>query len=395
MIDRELNLEMTLGAKSSAFLFGPRGVGKTFLAKQFLKACKDTVSFDFLNLDTYRRYLSTPSLFRREIEQRIQSAKPVLTVLIDEVQKYPAILDEIHALIETHKGKVRFLLTGSSARKLKRGGANMLAGRAWTLKLHPFTSREVNVDIHRALTVGTLPMAHTGSEPQGIRRYLKAYVDTYIREEILQELLVRNTDRFLRLVEFAAQVNGEPVNFTKIAGACGMSIKTAQEHFNILVDTLVATRIDGWSTSVRKQLRQGPKFYFFDCGVLNSINGELMTELKPSSYRFGKLFEMFVVNEIIRANDYFESGFRFYYWRTNTGVEVDLILSRGMGTRPIAIEIKSETSPQTKDLNALQSYHSENKTAELFCLCQTPNPYRLDNIQVLPWKSGIEMILKS
>ena len=393
MYERKLQLAGLLKQKKSAFLFGPRGVGKTMLAQDYLSRVQHAESIDLLSLDVYRRYIAEPGLFRLEIEQRLRDipAKDTLTVLVDEVQKLPGLLDEVHYLIERHK--VQFLLTGSSARKLKRSGANLLAGRAWTLKLHPLSSQELALDLRKALTIGTLPGIY--QEPSlSAKRSLKAYVETYLREEVMQESLVRKIDHFIRLLDVAGQVNGEPLNFTAIARDTGVSVKTAQEYFDILVDTLIAFRIDGWSYSVRKQLRQSPKYYFFDCGVLNAVRGELRTELKPSSYRYGKLFETFIVNELIRANDYNEAGYRFHYWRTNAGMEVDLVMTRGPDDVPKAVEIKSQTSPQESDLKGLIAFASENNKANLFCLCQTPRKYALGSIQVLPWQKGIDVLLQ-
>ena len=394
MYERKLNLIRLLKHKKSAFLFGPRGVGKTVLAQNYLAQIRHTESIDLLSLDTFRRYITEPGLFRLEIEQRLQDipSRETLTVLIDEVQKLPGLLDEVHHLIERHRGRVHFLLTGSSARKLKRSGANLLAGRAWTVKLHPLSSQEIKPDLRKALTIGTLPGFYQETSSSA-RRSLKAYVETYLKEEVVQELLIRKVDHFMRLLDIAGQVNGEPVNYTSIARDSGVSVKTAQEYFDILVDTLVAFRIDGWSYSVRKQLRRSPKFYFFDCGVLNAVRGELQTELKPGSYRYGKLFETFVVNELIRANDYVETGYRFYYWRTSTGLEVDLVLSRGPQDAPKAIEIKSQSSPGEADLKGLRAFALENEVANLFCLCQTTRKYSLGPIQVLPWQEGIDVLL--
>ena len=396
MYERKLNLVKLLKGKKSAFLFGPRGVGKTVLAQHYLSRARHATSIDLLSLDALRRYISEPGLFRLEIEQRLRDipARETLTVLVDEVQKLPGLLDEVHYLVETHKGRVQFLLTGSSARKLKRSGANLLAGRAWTLKLHPLSSQEVEPDLRKALTIGTLPGFYQ-ENLSSARRSLKAYVETYLKEEVIQELLVRKIDHFMRLLDIAGQVNGEPVNYSSIARDSGVSVKTAQEYFDILVDTLVAFRVDGWSHSVRKQLRHSPKYYFFDCGVLNAVRGELQTELKSGSYRYGKLFETFIVNELIRANDYNETGYRFYYWRTNTGQEVDLVLTRGPQDTPKAIEIKSQSSPGESDLKGLRAFGSENNTAELFCLCRTTQKYSLGPIQVLPWQEGIRALVRN
>ncbi len=391
MVKRYLNLDMLLGKTRSSFLFGPRGVGKTMLSLEFVKSKCNTFMVDLFNYEVFTRYLTLPGLFRKEIEHKLESG--ALTVFVDEIQKIPALLDEIHSLIEQNKTRIQFLMTGSSARKLKRGGANLLAGRAWTLNLHPLTDRECKIDLKRALQFGTLPAIYLQDEVP--ERTLKAYVETYLKEEIMQEAILRRIDKFIRFLDVAGQMNGEPVNFTKIARDCGVSTKTAIDFFSILTDTLLAFRIEGWTHSIRKQLCQSPKFYFFDCGVLNAINGELKSELKEGSYRFGKLFETFVVQELIRLNDYTESGYHFYYWRTNTGLEVDIILSKNYSEPPIAIEIKSSNSPTERDMHALKSFKSENKKAILYCICLCPKPYRLGNITVYPWRQAMEKIFPS
>lgn len=378
-----------LGRAQSAFLFGPRGVGKTSLARKFLGAKSGVLEIDLLETDQFSRYIRRLGRFRQEVESALDRPGP-LTVFIDEVQKIPGLLDEVHSLIERHKGRLQFLLSGSSARKLKRGGANLLAGRAWTLHLHPLTHREVKLDLSRALQFGTLPAIYLeGPAPE---RTLRAYVDTYLKEEIMQEALVRNISGFSRFLDVAGQMHGEPVNFTAVARDSGVSVKTAQEFFSILVDTLVAFRIDGWSRSIRKQLRQSPKFYFFDCGVLNAIRGELQTELRESSFRYGKLFETFMILEMIRLNDYSEAGYRFAYWRTNTGLEVDAVLFKGVGRPPTAVEVKSKSSPGAEDFHALKSFLSENPGSSLMCLCTTPRVYKVGEVQVLPWIEGLRRL---
>lgn len=183
-------------------------------------------------------------------------------------------------------------------------------------------------------------------------------------------------------------MNGEPVNFTKIGRDCGVSIKTVQDYYSILVDTLIAFRLDGWSHSVRNQLRQQPKFYWFDCGVLNAIRGELGTAPAESSSRFGNLFETWVVQEMIRLNDYAETDFRFHYWRTNTGMEVDLVLSHDATSPLRAIEIKSAPAPVLEDVSGLASFQSENPGVELWCVCRTPRAYTIGDVQFLPWKEA-------
>jgi len=389
MVHRLLDLNKILKDDRSAFLFGPRGVGKTYLCHEFIKGKQPYTAVDLLKNEIVTRYVLQPGIFRKEIEEKI-SAHKILTVFVDEVQKLPQLLDEVHYLLENYKKKVRFILTGSSARKLKRKGANLLAGRAWTLNLHPLSFMEIDLNLDKALTIGALPAVYCDDDDP--KRTLKAYVDTYLKEEIMQEALVRNIEGFIRFLDLAGQMNGQPINFTKIAKECRVSDKTIREFFSILVDTLVAFKIDAWSHSVRKQIRQSPKFYFFDCGVLNAIRGELDIKLRPSSYCYGKLFETFIVQELIKLNDYTEAGYKFSYWRTNTGLEVDMILSKGFNQPPIAVEIKSSTAPVLSDLHALRSFQSENKTAALYCLSNSPQPYTLENIKVFPWREGIKKI---
>jgi predicted AAA+ superfamily ATPase len=339
----------------------------------------------------FSRYIKDPSQFESDIEAALKRHQR-LTIFVDEVQKLPALLDVVHRSIENHKGKVQFVLTGSSARKLKRGGANLLAGRAWTLKLHPLTHREGVDDLGRALRYGTLPGIYL--EPEGMELTLQAYVDTYLREEILQEGIVRRLDGFMRFLEVAAQMNGEPANYTLIARQAGVSPNTCQEYFSILTDTWIAFRLPGWDRSTRKQLLQAPKHYFFDCGVLNATRGELRSELQASSSRYGNLFETWVIQEIFRLNDYTQSGLKFHYWRTNTGMEVDMLLSRGAAGPHVAIEIKSHTAPREADLKGLLTFHTEYSKTRLICLCRTPRPYSAGPVSVLPWEAGLDELFE-
>jgi len=390
MVDRILKLKPLLPEFQSCFLFGARGTGKTRLVEDFLKSAGSSWCANLLQEDLYRRYLTQPSLIRLEIEERLRKVAPPLTAFIDEIQRLPNLLNEVHGLIERYKGKLRFILTGSSALKLRRGGANLLAGRAWMLQLHPLTHRESADDLGRALHYGTLPGIYLS--PASPERALRAYVQTYLKEEIRQEAMLRRIDGFVRFMDVSGQMNGEPVNFTKIGRDCGVSTKTVQDYYSILVDTLVAFRLDGWAHSVRKQLRQQPKYYWFDCGVLNAIRGELPTRPSESSSRYGNLFETWVVQEMIRLNDYAQTDYRFHYWRTNTGMEVDVVLSRDAAHAEKAIEIKSGTAPTLEDVRGLASFQSENPGAELLCLCRTPHAYQIGNVSFLPWKDALEKL---
>jgi uncharacterized protein len=380
-------------------LFGPRGTGKTALAREVFASRKQAGDgyFDLLNSTIYRRYLDNPHNFAIDVEhlllEQLQVGQTIkcCLVVVDEVQKVPAVLDEVHALIEKHKHRVQFLLTGSSARKLKRSGANLLAGRAISKRLYPLSQLELSLNLDRALQYGTLPAMYL--EHKVPVEHLSAYVETYLKEEVLQEALVRNIEGFSRFLDLAGQFNGEPVNRERIAKAARVSSKTVQQYFEILCDTLIAHHIPVWSYSVKAQLAQASKYYLFDTGVLKVIRGEIRTALKQSSFRYGKLFETFVINELVRCNEYLDGGFRFFHWRTSSGSEIDIIMSRGVADLPIAIEIKSDTSPALADVSALLKFREDHPEAYLVCICRCTKPYTLEGgITVLPWEMGIKRV---
>lgn len=294
MISRRLNFLKLIEKGSSVLLLGPRGTGKTNLIKVSLPKMGQHLHIDLLRGGEYQRYLNAPERLGAEVKERLRNMDGNLVVAIDEIQKLPRLLDEVHALIEDHKGHLAFVLSGSSARKLRRGGANLLAGRALSNFLHPLHASELDLNLAKALRLGTLPAVYFATEEIAIPM-LQSYVSTYLREEIQQESLVRAIDRFGRFLEYAGQVNGEPVNFSKLSKQIGVAGRTVAEYYSILVDTLIAVQLPGWSESVKKQLLQAPKFYFFDCGVLNAINGYLQMDLKESSFLYGRLFETFVI----------------------------------------------------------------------------------------------------
>jgi predicted AAA+ superfamily ATPase len=386
MIPRALDLRGILRARRSCFVFGARATGKTELLRAALADEPGAVSIDLLRGDVYQRYLAQPSLFGDEVRARAVRDRAPFIVAVDEVQRVPALLDEVHSLLSELKGRVTFVLTGSSARRLKRGGANLLAGRALTYHLHPLSSAEVDVSLTDALQWGTLPAVVT--EPAHRRKTLEAYVSTYLREEIVAEAIVRRVDQFARFLEVAGQANGEPINFSKLARECGVTTKTAQEYFAILVDTLLALRLDGWHPSVRRQLLQAPKFYFFDCGVLNALNGDLRAQLRPSSYRYGRLFETWVIQEVVRANDAFDLGLRLHHWRDARGREVDLLLSRNGRDPLVAMEIKSSSAPDGS-FDALRLVKADHRRVRLWCVCTTPRAYVREGVEVLPWSEAL------
>ncbi|GMU53972.1 MAG: hypothetical protein AMXMBFR33_31180 [Candidatus Xenobia bacterium] len=384
MISRELSLGHRLDQGFSVLLLGPRGVGKTMLARQVLSHRADRLEIDLLAPESYERYLRDPSLFEQDVLGR--QAK---VVFVDEIQKLPGLLDVIHRLYE--RERVQFLLTGSSARKLRRGGANLLAGRLLGMRLHPLTCREVALPESQILQFGSLPgVVLENPAPDAT---LRAYVHLYLKEEILEEALVRKTVAFSRFLELAGQYHGEPVNATRIGRLVGVSAHTVQEYFQILEDTLMVFRLPGWSASVTRQLRTAPRYFLFDNGVAHALKGELRVESSPRTSRFGKLFESRVLQEAFWLNDYRELDLKFSYWQSNTGLEIDLIASRGAGPPLAALEIKSDTAPGPSHWKGLTAFRSEYPEAACFCLCRTPHPYRAsDGVEVLPWTEGLEIL---
>jgi len=290
----------------------------------------------------------------------------VLSIFIDEIQKIPDLLDVCQLLIEEQKPRVRFLLTGSSARKLKARGANLLASRALSLRLHPFTHLELQDDavtLDELLQYGSIPAIFFAEHKE---EALRAYVDTYLKEEIQQEAIVRKLDKFFSFIDIAAQYNGEVVNFSKMARQISVADKTIGDYFQILLDTLLVIKLPGWDRSARKQIIKSPKFYFFDCGVLNAAARELRSPILKGSSRYGRLFEQFIVTEIYRLNDYFRRDYAMSFY-SNGSSELDLVLSRGRRELPIAIEIKSNPLVHREDLSGLALFAREYPESDLYC----------------------------
>lgn len=388
MISRSFKPIELLNKKASVFLFGPRGTGKTALIGQAFQHVTNALRIDLLQGRDYQRYLTAPHKLGDELRQRLHNSTETLVVAIDEVQKIPALLDEVHSLIEEFKGKILFLLSGSSARKLRRGGANLLAGRAISCYLHPLHISELQLNLNKSLQFGTLPAIYLGPDELAVPT-LESYVSTYLREEVQQESLVRAIDQFSRFLEFAGQLNGEPVNFSKLGKQVGIAGKTAHEYFSILVDTLIVIQLPGWSESVKKQLLAAPKYYFFDTGVLNTINGYLRVDLRESSFLYGRLFETFVISQLSATNDYQSLGYKFFYWRDKNGREVDLVLARNV-TKPLAaIEIKSAASPTAQDCPGFMPFAEDYPEIPQICVCTTPRAYRDGHVLFLPWEDFV------
>ncbi len=369
---------------SSFFLFGARGSGKTTFLRQFFQS-ETAYWVDLLSPEIELGFLRNPSQLKTEI-----AAKPhVEWVVLDEVQKVPKLLDVVHQLIESTS--VRFALTGSSARKLKRGGANLLAGRAFLNTLHPLTAFELaeHFDLASALLWGTLPKLCSLETDEEKREFLKTYAYTYLKEEIASEQIVRRLDPFRRFLEVAAQGNGEIANYTNIARDVGIDSKTVQSYYQILEDTLVGFSLPAYHRSVRKQQRQAPKFYFFDLGVKRALQNTLTVDLSPSTYGFGKAFEHFLIAECHRLNDYLRKDYRFSYLRTQNQLEIDLIVERP-GLPTALVEIKASDRIDDRDVKTLRLFMDDFHPAEAFCLSRDPVAKRIDGVSCLHWMEGLE-----
>lgn len=374
----------------SFFLFGPRGTGKSTLLSTFfnLKDSKRILYFDLLDPATEKELARSPENLLSMVDS--YSSKPEW-IVIDEIQKVPKLLDVAHKLI--FEKKINFALTGSSARKLKRDSANLLAGRAFSFYLHPLTFLELRDDfnLHNILSYGSLPEVFTFDNELDKKRYLLSYVQTYVKEEILVEQLVRNIDPFRAFLEVAAQSNTEIINYTSLAKEAGTTSKNIERYFSILNDTLLGFFLEPYSKSVRARQKQSPKFYFFDTGVVRSISNEINQKLLPKTFAYGKLFEQFIICEFFRINDYLEKNWKFSYIRTGSGVEIDLIIEKTK-TEIILIEIKSTETIIDDHLSTLTTLGSDFKNSKKYILCQEKNSKQINNVRIMNWMDGIKEI---
>ncbi|MBF0361768.1 MAG: ATP-binding protein [Oligoflexia bacterium] len=385
----------------SIIIFGPRGVGKSFfLKKQLLPTLKiPHLYIDLLRSAEYGKFLKHPQQFAEEVESKLKISKKLL-VIVDEIQRLPGLLNDIQSLIEDHKDKLHFILTGSSARKLKRGDANLLAGRAYKISFTNLSFLEISFrdNLYNILQYGLLPQVYTETEIEFKEEFLTNYCHTYLKEEIQQEALVRNLESFSKFLELAAQSNGAPINCSKIANQIKVAPKTVNEYYKILEDTLLAHKVLGWSESVRKQLQTAPKYYFFDNGVINALKGELRTELRPSSYRYGILFENMIINEIIKLINSKQLSWEIYYYRTNNGGEIDLILKKKEKEKNkiIAIEFKSNDGSELtneRDFRTLLDFKKEFPKASLQVWCLAKRPFKRFTIDFIPYMEALETSL--
>jgi predicted AAA+ superfamily ATPase len=373
--------------EKSFFLFGARGTGKTTFLQQYF-AGRRTLWIDLLDPEQEDRLSRQPE----ELSQRLTAENNAPEwVVIDEVQKIPRLLDVVHLEIERHKTK--FALTGSSARKLKRGAANLLAGRAFVYHLHPFTSVELGsaFRLEDALRFGTMPGLQALESEGEKAAFLRAYTHTYLKEEVWAEHLIRKLDPFRKFLEVAAQSNGEIVNCANIARDIGADDKTVTTYFQILEDTHLGVLLEVHHQSVRKRQSQSPKFYFFDPGTVRALCGTLTVELRPNTYEFGRAFEHFVIMEIIRLCQYRQNDYRFSYLRTKDGAEIDLIVERP-GKKAAVIEIKSTERVDERDTGPLERLARDFPNSEPFVFSRDPVAKVIGAVRTVPWQEGLGLL---
>jgi predicted AAA+ superfamily ATPase len=369
----ERTLKIDLPQRQSAFLWGPRKTGKsTFLKRHF----PQSLVFDFLKTDLYFEFSKQPSLLRQQL-LAIDETALQHPVILDEVQKIPQILDEVHWLIE-NKG-IRFILCGSSARKLKRGHANLLGGRAWRYEMFPFTSKEIgDADLLTILNRGLVPDHFLSAQ---YKRSLKSYVADYLKEEVFQEGLTRNIPAFSRFFEAIGYSHGQMINYSNIARECGIDSKTVKEYFQILTDTLLGVMILPFKKrQSRNVISKTPKFYLFDVGVAGAIANRHLNEERGEL--FGHAFEHFILMELSAHRSYSELEYDIQYWRTKSGLEVDFILGRG----EVAIEIKGNSRVDSKDLRGLATFMQENEPRLAYVVCNEKSRRVQNNITIIPWR---------
>ena len=376
-------LKMDLPKGQSTFLWGARKTGKSYyLSKHF----PDSIYYNLLKTDEYIRFLKQPYLLREEV-QALDNRNLSKPIIIDEIQKVPALLDEVHLLIETTPAY--FILCGSSARKLKQQGVNLLGGRAWRYEFYPLCFPEIpEFNLLQALNHGLIP-SHYGAK--NWKKTLKSYVSDYLKEEIQAEALVRNLRAFAEFLDLAAFSNGQLLNYANIARDCGIDAKTIKEYYQILVDTLLGYYVLPYkSKNKREDIVATPKFYFFDVGVVNGLTKNSIDELRGASA--GAALEHYILMELIAYRGLNNLDFDIKFWRTASGLEVDFIL----GDAEVAIEVKINDRISAVDLHGLISFQKQYHPKQTLVVNTAPRKRRLtidgNHVDILPWETFLNML---
>ncbi len=366
-------LDIDLPPRQSAFLWGARKTGKsTYLQQRF----PDSIRFDLLDSDLAIDLLRRPALLRERLLS--QPARRLdEPVIIDEVQKAPEVLDEVHRLIE-ERG-LRFILCGSSARKLKRGRANLLGGRAWRYEMFPFVSAELgSADLLRVLNRGLIPSHYLSP---GYRKSLAAYVRDYLSEEVFAEGLTRNVAAFARFFDAVGYSHGQLTNYANIARDCGVDAKTVREYYQILCDTLLGRMVLPYRRRQdRRVLSRTPKFYLFDVGVAGALARRRIAE--PRGEQFGHALEHFILMELAAHASYRDLHYDVHYWRTRSGLEVDFILGAG----EVAVEVKGSAHVRDRELRPLRAFMEEHRPRAALVVSAEPAERVVGGIRIMPWE---------
>lgn len=361
--------------QESIFFWGARQTGKSTLLKTLFP---NALWFDLLLSDEYERLSKKPELLR----EIILANRNISLVIIDEIQRLPDLLNEVHWLISNHN--IRFILSGSSPRKILRGGFNLLGGRALRYELYPLISVEIpDFDLIRALNHGLLPRHYDSANP---RKLLSSYIGSYLQDEIVAEARIRNVQAFSRFLEIAALTNGEMVNYTNIASDCGISAKTIKEYFQILEDTLIGRYLPSFQKRPKRRVITAPKFYLFDVGITNYLLNR--NKIEKGTELFGKAFEHFIYQEIYAHSRYSDVNYPMYYWRTASQIEIDFVL----GDHEVAIEVKATDQATVRHLKGLKAFAEEYDVKKLILVSNDPLPRLVDDIEILPWKVFLERL---
>jgi predicted AAA+ superfamily ATPase len=369
-VPRALDLRALL-AKKSHFLFGPRQTGKTFLIRRTLP---DTRIYDLLDTSVFLSLSRNPGLLEEELTPQDHH------VVIDEIQRLPNLLNEVHRLIESRG--IRFLLTGSSARKLRRGGVNLLGGRARTRFLHPLTYAELGpeFDLRRMAARGLLPSIYFSDDPAAD---LEAYAGSYLQQEVVAEGATRNVPAFSRFLRVAALCNATIINYTNIANDAQVPRTTVYEYLDILKDTLIVHELPAWQKSVKRKPLVSSKYYFFDVGVTGALQGRTFRAGTPE---FGEAFETYLFHELRCRRDYV-SGETLSFWRSASGFEVDFIIGEHT-----AVEVKAKRNVAASDLKGLRALAEEKTLKRLLCVSMEPRARVVDGIRILPWAEFLDAL---
>lgn len=383
------NRLLDLPKKHRLFLFGARNTGKSTLLEQMFSS-KETKFFDLLDQDLEAILINRPNELYDMVKALPDNIK---YVVIDEIQKVPSLLNVVHRLMKDKK-KI-FLMSGSSARKLKQEGVNLLAGRAFVYNLYPFCHLELKeqFDLDSALSWGTLPEIFMCETEQEKKEFLMAYSHTYLKEEIALEQLVRNLNPFRKFLEVAAQSNGKIINYSNISRDVNVDDKTVRNYFTILEDTLLGFVLEPYEKSLRKRVNKKPKFYFFDTGITRALSRQLSIKLEPGTSVYGDYFETFIINEFVRLISYFRKDYKISHLQTSSGQEIDLIIERP-NDKLLLIEIKSAKEVDKRLLSKFIKISSEFDQAECLCLSNDKYAKKYDHVLALPWQEGLKHIFE-